>query len=63
MSWTPIDEWRERQAEERRDKEDALMGTSCLGCYYADKCDYAYAYETCELCEYDEQEESWERMD
>ena len=63
MSWTPIDEWRERQAEGRRDKEDALMGTPCLGCYYADKCDYAYAYETCELCEYDEQEEAWERMD
>lgn len=61
--WTPIDEWREQQAEKRREHDEALMGTPCLGCYYADKCDYAYAYETCELCEYDEQEESWERMD
>ena len=54
MSWTPIDEWRERQAEERREKEEALMGTPCLGCFYSDKCDYAHAYENCELCEYDE---------
>lgn len=62
MSWTPIDEWRERQAEERREKEEALMGTPCLGCFYSDKCDYAHAYENCELCEYDEQEEAWERF-
>ena len=57
-----IDEWRERQAEIRREQEEALMGTPCLGCFYSDKCDYCHDYENCEQCEYNEEEETWERM-
>lgn len=63
MSWTPIDEWREQQAEKRRERDETLMGTPCLGCHDADKCDYAYSYQDCELCKYGEKEEAWERMD
>ena len=61
MSWTPIDEWREQQAEERREREEALLGTPCMGCFYSDKCDYAHDYENCEMCEYDDEDdgEDW----
>ena len=60
MSWTARDEYLEKLYEERREIEEALMGTPCLQCYYRNKCDYAHDYEDCELCAYDGQEEAWE---
>ena len=62
MSWTPIDEWRERQAEERRVKEEYLIGTPCLDCPTGILFDCFYNYRNCGRCRYNESEESWERI-
>ena len=59
MSWSRIDEWRERQAEERREQAEYLMGKPCINCDYRNKCDYCYNFENCEIAYFDEYEETW----